>query len=167
MLASLLIRALRCHAWVTIPSSTIVTWLLAPLQCSVGYYLGPSRGETKNRTSLGGHRKRVCPHCPIPASAFPLRKPFQVRDPILWQHQCHSVESSDATPMCISRPSNSLAFPLISHFSAVMTHYKKQHLREIIFRWKFTSFENSTKLPKLQHLRYNNYVQLIDHNKSK
>lgn len=46
-MARLLIRPLRSHTCVVIPNSTMLTWLLAALQCSVGYYLGPSRRETK------------------------------------------------------------------------------------------------------------------------
>lgn len=62
-MASLWIRPLRSHTCVAIPNSTIMTWLLAALQCSIGYYLGPSRKETKISHLLEAKgRECVPPH---------------------------------------------------------------------------------------------------------
>lgn len=51
---------------VTIPNSTIVTWPLAALQRSVGYYLGSSRRKTKTGHLLEAQRREY-----LPPTAFP------------------------------------------------------------------------------------------------
>lgn len=59
-MACLLVRPLRGHAYVAIPNSTTMTWLLAALLCFIGYLLGPQQKRDQNKPPLGGQGKGAC-----------------------------------------------------------------------------------------------------------